>query len=67
MTIASRSAKELLRKWYGGEVSRKCKIVPFPKESKKSDTATKEQESHDDGILICSFGYLGLGKMNLFG
>ena len=51
-------------KWYGREVSQKCKIVPFPKESKISDTALNKQESHDD-ILICSFGYLGSGKMNL--
>ena len=66
LIVHSRFAKELLIKWYGGEVSRKCKIVPFPKESKISDTAIKKQESHDDDILICSFGYLGSGKMNLF-
>ncbi len=66
LIVHSRFAKELLIKWYGGEVSRKCKIIPFPKESEISDIAIKKQESHDDDILICSFGYLGLGKMNLF-
>ena len=66
LIVHSRFAKELLIKWYGREVSRKCKIVPFPKESKISDPARKKQDSHDDGILICSFGYLGSGKMNLF-
>ena len=66
LIVHSRFAKDLLIKWYGGEVSQKCKLVPFPKESKISDTVTKKQESHDDDILICSFGYLGSGKMNLF-
>ena len=65
LIVHSRFAKELLIKWYGEEVSRKCLIVPFPKASKIGDTAAERQESHDD-ILICSFGYLGLGKMNLF-
>ena len=66
LIVHSRFAKELLIKWYGGEVSRKCKIVPFPKDSEISDVAIKKQDFHDDDILICSFGYLGSGKMNLF-
>ena len=65
LIVHSRFAKELLIKWYGGEVSRKCRLVPFLKESEISDTA-KKKESHDNDILICSFGYLGSGKMNLF-
>ncbi|MDA9689902.1 glycosyltransferase [Betaproteobacteria bacterium] len=66
LIVHSRFAKELLIKWFGGEVSEKCKLVPFLKERRISDTAIKKPESLDDGILICSFGYLGLGKMNLF-
>ncbi|MAU42590.1 MAG: hypothetical protein CMK57_01995, partial [Proteobacteria bacterium] len=66
LIVHSRFAKELLIKWYGWEVSRKCKIIPFPKESEIGDVAIKNQESHDNDIVICSFGYLGSGKMNLF-
>ncbi len=66
LIVHSRFAKELLIKWYGREVSQHCELVPFPKESKTSDTVLKKQECHNDDLLICSFGYLGSGKMNLF-
>ena len=65
LIVHSRFAKKLLMQWYGREISRKCEIVPFPKEIKKSDAGKKKQEFRDDDILICSFGYLGPGKMNL--
>ena len=47
------------------EVSQNAKLFRFRK-SEISDFAIKKHESHDESILICSFGYLGLGKMNLF-
>ena len=65
LIVHSKFAKRLLTTWYGSEISRKCKLVPFLKENKPLNTEIRESEFYNDEVVVCSFGYLGPGKMNL--
>ena len=65
LIVHSKHARNLLRKWYGKEVLNKCAVVPFLTESRPKPKTKNTEQFQDCNILICTFGYLGSGKMNL--